>query len=447
MRTEFWAKVSGGQWVGADVPPLVCGISNDSRTLKLGECFLAIKDVRDGHDFVVDAEANGASCAIVTHEVDGVSIPQLLVHSVLMAFGKIVKIHRNNFLGTVIGLTGSYGKTSTKDIMHLLFGPQSLATADNLNNTLGVPLTLSKLNESNDIGIIECGIDRFGEMDEILDVLNPDLGLVTGLTHVHASQFGSIEKIAEEKSKMLIHALNNKAMAIFPEECLRFKPFKEIEGKSMIVSNGKKAKNYITYVRQADGLMLTASELGKEFYPLPTMSDGQVRNCAIGIFLARRLGVDRDTLIGRLMSWKPSKMRGEIINAGGKIVYLDCYNANPASMVDALSNFKRMFQKARKTFIIGCMLELGDKSCEFHNLLGESILPDKNDVVLLIGECADCIKHGMANSHSLCKNVYLFDNTPTAAKAIATLATDTIFMKGSKFYALWNLLPVMGIEY
>jgi UDP-N-acetylmuramoyl-tripeptide--D-alanyl-D-alanine ligase len=447
VKTEFWTEVSGGQWLGADVPPWVSGISNDSRTIKPGECFLAIEGVRDGHDFVADAERYGAGCVILSRAVEGVRIAQLLVRDVLTSFRKIVKAHRNSFRGPVIGLTGSYGKTSTKDTMHLLFGPKSLATVANLNNTLGVPLTLSKLNEHNDIGIIECGVDRFGEMEEILDVLNPTIGIVTGLTPVHSSQFGSMEKIAEEKSKMLIHALVNKGLAIFPEECVNFKQFKEIESKSWIVSSDKKAENYITYARWADGVVVLSSEFGEEFYPLPAMSDGQVRNCAISIFLARKLGIDHDALVPRLMRWKPSKMRGEIIKNGEKTIYLDCYNANPASMMDAISNFKKMFPNPCRTFIIGCMLELGDGSRELHNSLGENLLPAKNDIVLLIGEWADHIKHGIERSGSICENIHVFGDTTSAAKTVGALASNSIFVKGSSFYKLCNLLPAMGIKH
>ncbi|MDR2735538.1 MAG: hypothetical protein LBB20_01700 [Puniceicoccales bacterium] len=447
MKTKLWPELSGGQWVGSNVPMFVSAMANDSRTIKPGECFLAINAVRDGHDFLADAERNGAGCAIVSRVVEGVSIPQLLVDEVLAAFRRIVKAHRNDFRGPIVGLTGSYGKTSTKDLMRLLFGPRAMATVANLNNTLGVPLMLSKLNEDNDIGLIECGVDRPGEMDEILDVLNPTLGVVTGLTPVHASRFGSMEKIAEEKSKMLTRALNNGGLAIFPEECLNFKPFKEIESSSIVVSDGKVAENYVTYGQLEDGVMVHSSEFGEEFYALPSMSHGQMRNCVLGIFLARKAGIDRALLEARLGNWKPSKMRGEIIRSGEKTVYLDCYNANPASMMDAISNFKNMFREPGRTFIIGSMLELGDRSYELHNSLGQNILPDEKDLVVLIGAYADAVMEGIIKSNSKCENIYVFRDTAAAAKTIATLATNTIFLKGSNFYELWNLLPSMDIEY
>ena len=163
---EKLATWTGGSWTRIPGGPLT-GFNQDTRTLRAGQVFVALKtDRRDGHDFLEDARKAGAAAALTAREVPGISLPQLVTADPLAAFQRIAREHRREFHGTVVGVTGSVGKTSTKDLLALLLGgaPDVLATEGNLNNFIGVPLTLTKLEAAHRAAVIEAGISVRGEM-------------------------------------------------------------------------------------------------------------------------------------------------------------------------------------------------------------------------------------------------------------------------------------------
>ena len=200
-QLQVW---TAGRWHGG-VPARVTGWSNDTRALKPGDAFVALKTAsRDGHDFLDDAAARGAGCALVAREVAGAPIPQLVVGDPLESLQRVAAIWREKFRGPVYGVTGSVGKTSTKDLLRRILGPDTThATHANLNNLLGVPLTLLGLDPATHAAaVIEAGMSEPGELERSAWILRPDIAVVTNVQPAHLAGLGSMEAVAREKSAL-----------------------------------------------------------------------------------------------------------------------------------------------------------------------------------------------------------------------------------------------------
>src|SRR4051812_45501053 len=215
------AAWTGGRWThlpSADVT----GFHFDTRALRTGEIFVAIRtEKRDGHDFLADAQKAGASAALVAKPNAALSLPQLVVPDPRAAFQAIAREHRRAFLGKVIGISGSAGKTSTKDLLALLLGGEACgvaATEGNLNNLLGVPLTLTRLDSSRHrFAVVEAGISVPGEMKTLADMIEPDVALIPLVAPAHTQELGGIEGVAREKA-LLPAAVRPAGVAIFPKQ-------------------------------------------------------------------------------------------------------------------------------------------------------------------------------------------------------------------------------------
>ena len=186
FNPEDLASWSHGEWSSLPERP-ISGFSIDTRNLGNGDVFVAIKDQRDGHDFLSVAKSEGATGAMVSRVNSELGFPQLLTKDTLSAFHMIAKMHRRNFCGSVVGITGSCGKTSTKEMLSVLLGKErTVSTKGNLNNHLGVPLSLLSIDlDSDDFAVIEAGINQRGEMSVLADMINPDFGIITNHEYIH----------------------------------------------------------------------------------------------------------------------------------------------------------------------------------------------------------------------------------------------------------------------
>ena len=447
---------TGGTWCGAQPSGRIQGFAYDTRRLQAGQIFVAIQtDKRDGHDFLESAHAAGASAALVSRLIPEVSIPQLQVSHTIQALQDIGHAHRARFEGPVIGITGSCGKTSTKDLLFRLLGEaHTHATAGNLNNEIGVPLTLSELEpERHRYAVVEAGINQPHEMRRLTDCIEPDIGMVTLVGPAHLELLGSLEAIAEEKSQML---RGNRVgdRRYFPESCLNYAPFRALEQDSVVLrrsSPGKadpasiKSRDYI-YAEDAQPgqprMLVMRQGLGPtHFFELPLVSPGMVDNAALALAVALELGMPVDQIHTALQSWRPSRFRGELLRAGDQWFYADCYNANPASVVDALAAFEKTFpERMPRLYILGSMNELGPEAGSFHREMGSRIHLRPTDYVFFIGEYADSMLAGLKANHPPPGSYQVFEKTESARLSLAQFS-GAVLLKGSRSYALETLLP------
>ncbi|OHE73720.1 MAG: hypothetical protein A2007_04515 [Verrucomicrobia bacterium GWC2_42_7] len=435
----------------------VTGFCNDTRVLKAGDVFLALhlKGGRDGHEFLADAAAKEAVGAIVERVNPKIALPQLQVEDTLVAFQKIARGYRESFKGTVIGVTGSCGKTSTKDLLALLLGRhQTLATKVNLNNFLGVPLTITGIDSlKHKFAIIEAGISVVGEMQGIAECMQPDYMVLTGIEPVHLEGLGSLEGIAAQKCLL---AKYTKQRIFLPARCLKLHAVKELnvkktvifkEGESLSLDNvlGDISVFCYSYEREKGGMLLkiTDKEQGTHrLFHVPEWTNGMVSNGCLAILMASELGVSSGDIQQRLMEWSPPPHRGEVFEEGNKTYYVDCYNANPVATWDRIECFRIQSEGKSKLLVLGAMGGLGKNTDQLHFELGEKIAKNQKDdeTIVIIDEKAAALKDGLFSHHFPEKRIF-FCKTKEEAKPIIDSFSGHVLIKGSHYLCLWELLP------
>jgi len=440
------ASWTAGHWTTRPVEELH-GFSQDSRKLQRGQIFVALRTPqRDGHDFVANAFTSGASAAIVSRVIEGAG-PQLVVADPLKAFQSIAREHRRAFRGAVVGVTGSCGKTSTKNLLARMLGGESrvLATEGNLNNHIGVPLTLTRLDPSRDeAAVIEAGISGPGEMAELAEMIEPEYGVVTLVAPAHTAELGGTEGVAREKAVLLQH-VRPSGLGVFPQQCWNFAPFRDLPQTSIVVVPAGETTNAPRSVSfRADfSAEHTSLILGKRRFQFRRVSRGMAQNAALGIVLASELGVTDGQIQSALENWQSAKWRGEVLRDGPRQFYLDFYNANPASMADALENFYGLATIGQpRLLVLGGMEELGPDSSKYHRELGRQLQLGPDDRVFIIGSDADAVKAGASENlgPAAAERVEVIFSLEKVTAAIAGFH-GSIFMKGSRRYELERALP------
>lgn len=450
---ERLARVTGGHWTTA-AAPVVCGFAFDARVLNRGEMFVALScGSRDGHAFIGQAVEQGAVAALVERPQDA-ALPQLVVPDTLCAMAAIGQESRRHFNAPVVGITGSCGKTSTKEMLRCLLGEKRVhATSGNWNNRIGVPMTLFGLDPvRQDYAVIEAGINQPGEMASLGAMIEADLCLLTNIGAAHLELLGSREGIAREKSKLAEFSRPG-APLILPADALRYPALAALSARCIVlVEAGRevpvhtRAQISFRVEPAADvrhqRIVLQEAE-GSAAYDLASSSPGMAQNAALALVAARQLGVSVETLQARLPLWRPGATRGRLVEAGQSLVYSDCYNANPDSLLDALIAFTRAApERMPRCYVLGAMNELGVDAEALHRRCGAAVQLRADDRAIFLGppELTTAYQEGAlaagADSTQVC--------CAQATDAIQTEVTDfrgAIFLKGSRSYQLETLLP------
>jgi UDP-N-acetylmuramoyl-tripeptide--D-alanyl-D-alanine ligase len=406
---------------------------------------------RDGHDFVAAAAKAGAAAAIVSRAVADVALPQLVVADPLAAFQAIARGHRRAFRGRVVGISGSAGKTSTKDLLALLLGGSTsgvVATEGNLNNHIGVPLTLTRIDPpQHRVAVVEAGISAPGEMAPLAAMIEPDVAIITLVAAAHTEALGGLEGVAREKA-VLPAAVRTDGLALFPSSAAEYAPFRVMAGRVQVVepvtawdeapARAGRLPFIITHRGEGTSVTLRMGEEVPETFHFRRVSDGMAQNAVLALAAALELGVKPAELRERLAGWRPGKLRGEMIEREGRLLYVDCYNANPASMADALTAFVALAPVGQpRLYVIGCMEELGPESPAYHRALGRSLNLGAHDRLLVIGTQAAAVCAGVAEGGGRGEAV---ESLEVVAPVVAQWR-GAVFIKGSRRYRLETVLP------
>ncbi len=450
---EILARWTGGRWTAQPVSSLN-GFTIDSRAAGAGQIFVALKTCRrDGHDFLVAAAAAGAAAALVSHPNLSLALPQLIVADPLAAFQAIAREHRRTFRGPVIGISGSAGKTSTKNLVALLLGGEVgavLSTEGNLNNQLGVPLTLTRLDPARHrFAVIEAGIGAPGEMAPLAAMIEPDVSLITLIAHAHTHELGGLDGVAREKS-LLPAATRPTGVAIFPQQVGEFAAFRALDLRTMVIEPAEvirpaeppKDTVYFAITQRGDSTAV-ALAYGRPpplTFTFRRVSDGNAQNAVLAICTALWLGVAPATIQDRLAAWQPAKLRGEIREENGRLLYVDCYNANPASMHDALATFGAVAPAAvPRLYVLGCMEELGPEAPAHHRRLGRAITLRDADRLFVIGSQAHEVTAGLRENGASPEHIQVVSSLEAVSAAVAEWH-GAVFVKGSRRYQLEKAL-------
>lgn len=449
------ARWTGGYWKG-DVPTRLEGLFFDTRTIEAKSLFIALSyGARDGHDFVEEAEKRGASACMVEKAM-ACGIPQLIVEDSLQALANIARSIRDEFKNSVIGITGSCGKTSTKSMLEKVLGSERThATQGNWNNCLGVSMTLAELHgEDYAFSVIEAGVSERSEMSVLSSIIRPNVCVFTNIGEAHLAGLGTVDLIAEEKSKLLESAEKG-ALVVAPKAVLDRSVFEKYRADAVVVVKGKVetiAPFKKVYGYEWIGLDQHSAKVSlesgdqKHEYRLESLSEGILQNSVLAVVTAMEMGVSMDRIIKGIESWKPVSGRGTIIPlvpADKGFIYQDSYNANPSSMLDSLKAFELVSKYCeQRLYILGIMDELGDDACSFHESVTRALKPRKGDRLIFIGESelTDAYKKGAKCAGWEDSKLESFLAIELCNEDFSQF-TGAIFLKGSRSCQLEVLIP------
>lgn len=362
----------------------------DSRKVEPGALFFALKgDQFDGHQFAQTALDNGAAYAIVEREEMVISDQYLLVDSVLSALQALANYHRHQFTIPVIGITGSNGKTTTKELVSRVLATSYNIhyTKGNLNNHLGVPLTLLSMPEDTDIAVIEMGANHQGEIDALCRIASPTHGIITNIGKAHLEGFGGIEGVIKGKSELYSYLRQNDGVVFVNLDAEYLSDL--CQSINRIIYYGqveKKGSQHITMTNTVPFVRVHYSGLDGMDVEVQSRLTGAYNfaNIATAIAVGTHFGVSDSLIKSAIESYEPDNMRSQIIQSGSNHYILDAYNANPSSTREAVINFSRL-PGDKKVVILGDMLELGDYSYSEHLGILQLCLSLHFDQIVLVG--------------------------------------------------------------
>jgi UDP-N-acetylmuramoyl-tripeptide--D-alanyl-D-alanine ligase len=445
------AAATGGRWIGTP-PAALEGVSTDTRTIGAGSLFVALRGERfDAHEFLADAAGRGAAAAVVAEARAGdpSPLPRLAVPDTLAALGSIARHHRLRFRIPVVGVTGSNGKTTTREMIAAILATRGpvLKTEGNLNNEVGVPLTLFGLDASHQAAVVEMGMSHPGEIARLAAIALPQVGVVTLAAPAHLEGLGTVDAVADAKAE-LFQGLPEGGIAIANADDARMLRRAQASGRRMMTFSAARGRRGDVVVLEivsqgADGLRFVLGVGNRE---LPVHIPGLVgaHNAANAAGAAIALGcTDREIARG-LASVRPvgRRLRLERLPSGVQLVD-DCYNANPASMSAALRTLVELAaQGGRPVAVLGDMLELGAFEAEAHRALGEEAARAGVAVLAAFGPRA---RAAAESARAAGLDAFHSEEIDALVRwARATLQpTDVLLVKGSRGMKLERLVEAL----
>jgi len=438
----------GGELAQGGAEADVTGVSTDSRTLRPGDLFFALAgENADGHEFAAAALASGASAAVVSRPVEA-SGAVIRVPDTLVALGDLAAWHRRRFDVRVVAVTGSVGKTTTKEMIAAVLAPRFkvLKNAGNFNNEIGVPLTLFQLEPDHQILVQEMAMRLPGEIADLAEIVRPDIGVITNVGLSHIERLGSPDAIAAAKAE-LIEALPPDGISILNADDPYFD---YLSGKSAggvvsfgIASGDVRAKDVGI---DSEGWPCFTVVVGQATFPvaLPIVGEHNVPNALAAAAVGLCFGLPASDIAEALEGFSPPEKRANVFFArGGWKVFDDTYNASPASMASALRTLAAM-NGARKIAVLGDMLELGDHARPAHLEIGKLAAESGLSVLVTVGELARGIAAG-ARSAGFKGDTQQFAASDEAAAALkdGVRPGDVVLVKGSRAMKMENIVEVL----
>jgi UDP-N-acetylmuramoyl-tripeptide--D-alanyl-D-alanine ligase len=428
-------QLEGGQsWPQPAFSRLVTGWSVDTRTLAPGDLFFALCGPNhDGHDYVALALEKGAAGAVVEHPMPGENI--LVVANSLTALQNLAAWARRHWAGRVVGVTGSAGKTTAKDaIAHLLAVELPVGkTVGNLNNHVGVPLSILRLPDESHVGVLEMGMNHAGEIRVLAAIAKPDIGVVTNVGYAHVEAFDSIEGVALAKRE-LVEALDHETgIAVLNADDPRVLRFREIHpGRTITFGLSEAADVRATDIAftaegthfRVDGVDFNATLAGRH----------GVLNLLAGVAVARAFDIPPDRLRDAVASFTIGKMRGERLEHNGVTIWNDSYNSNPEA-VYAMLDLLRATPARRHIAVLGEMLELGHAAEFLHRRVGRCAAESGLDALIAVQGAARFMAEEAVRAGMPPHSVHFFERSEGAIGSFVrdlVQPGDAILFKGSR---------------
>ena len=407
------------------------GVSSDTRTVKEGNIFFALKgDNFDGNDYIHVALDQGALMCVSDTENESIRLnPKVLfVPDVLLALQNLARDYRRHINKPVLALTGSNGKTTTKELINVVLQKKFKVhcTKGNYNNHIGVPLTILDAKEGIDMMLIEMGANHQGEIDALCKIAEPNFGLITNVGKAHLEGFGGVEGVKKGKSEIYRHIKATRGI-IFCNENDR--------DLVSLIPEGSNVHFYSVNQEAVENLEHLEFFMGKELVKTNLFGSHNIPNVVAAIEIGIYFGIPMDVCIQAVKDYYPENNRSQISHIDGRVIIKDAYNSNPTSLTASLLSLIKSYQPKKTVVIIGDMLELGEYSEVEHNKIIDLLRQYDFLDVWLIGQ-----EFKKANQ----KSEYHFYGTTEEAKQFFSLInypSDTVvFLKGSRGIAVEKLI-------
>jgi UDP-N-acetylmuramoyl-tripeptide--D-alanyl-D-alanine ligase len=363
-------------------------ITTDSRKIEQGSIFFALKgDSFNGNTFARAALEKGASFAVVDEEAYAVNENILLVDDVLQTLQDLARLHRQKLAIPIVAITGTNGKTTTKELVSSVLSRKYrvVFTKGNLNNHIGVPLTLLTLTSETQIGVVEMGANHPGEIEALCKIALPNYGMITNVGRAHLEGFGSFEGVIQTKTE-LYRFLEQNNGTVFINQANPFLSAHAGKVKKVSYTTSRESEGLEGEIVSAEPFLVFKALFPKGWLYIKTKLVGEynLENALAAAAIGQFFGVDPTVIGSAIEDYQPDNNRSQLIESGHNSLLLDAYNANPSSTMAALENFARL-KATKKGVILGDMLELGSVSQEEHQKIVDFLSTIKLEAVFLVG--------------------------------------------------------------
>lgn len=448
MTLENIEKACGGRYIGteAEKKTEVLGVVIDSRQVESGYLFVAIPGEKvDGHKFIPDVFAKGAAAVLSEQQLEDPAGPYILVESTTKALRNLAEYYRKSLDIKVVGITGSVGKTSTKEMIASVLSEKYrvLKTEGNYNNEIGLPLTIFKIRAEHEVAVLEMGISEFGEMHRLATMANPDICVITNIGLCHLENLKTRDGILKAKTESFAH-LKKDGIAILNGDDDKLSTIRQVGDKEPVFYGMEEKMEYredakkSVYATGVENLGLYGMQArihtpeGERDVCIPIPGEHNVYNALAATAVGLSLGLSLDQISSGILKAKTIGGRTNLLNTGSMTVIDDCYNANPVSMkasIDVLAT-----AEGRKIAVLGDMGELGENEKKLHYEVGEYLAKKEIDVLFCAGELSEEIAKAAQKESKTCE-VYYFKTRDALLEQLLPFLKkgDTVLVKASHF--------------
>jgi UDP-N-acetylmuramoyl-tripeptide--D-alanyl-D-alanine ligase len=439
------AQATGGRVTGGAPATRFAGVSTDTRTIGAGDCFVALVGPNfNGHDFIQQAIAKGATGALVSQDVQAdPSIAVIRVADTTEAMGELAKWTLVTRGAPVIAITGSTGKTTSKEMCNQILEADKpgrvLCSAGNFNNLIGLPLTVLRQTAEHEIVLLEMGMSMRGEIRRLAEIANPGIGVITNVSAVHLEHLKNTFAVAEAKGELLEQfGADHIAVLNFDDPLVsrmgEGRPFRAIFFSADPAADVE-VKALSVETRGFEGIDVTM-KIGDQTVDvtLSTFGRHNVQNALAAAAAAYAFGVPIETIAQGLEAFRPAAMRSKVLSIFGVTVIDDSYNANPRSMDAALSALSELAKDGRKIAVLGDMFELGDESEAAHRRLGRHAAKMGVDRLFLLGDRSRQVAEGAIEEQMATSSIVIAPDHAAIVRDLRENARrgDVILVKGSR---------------
>lgn len=446
------AKMLGGSLCDPKYKDVkISGVSTDSRTIQENNLYIPlVGEVFDGRLFVKECEDKGASAFLIDRDYEiknNISIPYIRVDDTLKALQDLARSYRKELDVKVIGITGSNGKTTTKDLLYEVLSTKykTQKTIGNLNNEIGVPKTILSLNEDTEVAVVELGTDKFGDISLTSNIALPVIAIITNIGDSHLHNLKSKEGILKAKME-IVEGLSDDGIFIYngDDETMK-KEIASYKVDQKIISFGLEEANDFVVKEVPSTPAKVSFSHDDETYDIPLLGRHNIYNGACCLLIANILGLDANEVKSGLVKVRPANNRSSMIELDGFDVLDDSYKSNPQSLRSGLATCKLLDGYNNKIVVLGDMLELGDKEDELHYEVGLDIDPKDIHYCLFFGNLSYHMYKGALNNFPKDRAFHFTDKDDLIDKLKSFITKSTlVFVKGSHGMHMEEIIESIG---